>query len=77
MLCTDVDGLFTGNPKDQASEFIPTYSPEVRRAPQQSAAPRLQHHVHRSCTKPAAIAQSSLGEAAAELSAVTQPTKLT
>ena len=29
MLCTDVDGLFTGNPKDLASEFIPTYCPEV------------------------------------------------
>jgi hypothetical protein len=48
MLCTDVDGLFTGNPKDQASEFIPTYCPEVQRAPQQSAAPGLQHHVLRS-----------------------------
>lgn len=30
MLCTDVDGLFTGNPSDPASEFIPTYCPEVR-----------------------------------------------
>jgi hypothetical protein len=29
MLCTDVDGLFTGNPTDPASEFIPTYCPEV------------------------------------------------
>ena len=30
MLCTDVDGLFTGNPADPASEFIPTYCPDVR-----------------------------------------------
>lgn len=29
MLCTDVDGLFTGNPADPASEYIPTYCPEV------------------------------------------------
>jgi delta-1-pyrroline-5-carboxylate synthetase len=31
MLCTDVDGLFTGNPSDPDSEFIPTYSPEVHK----------------------------------------------
>lgn len=29
LLCTDVDGLFTGNPADPASEYIPTYCPEV------------------------------------------------
>lgn len=29
MLCTDVDGLFTGNPSDPASDFVPTYCPEV------------------------------------------------
>ena len=29
MLCTDVDGLYTGNPSDPASDFIPTYCPEV------------------------------------------------
>ena len=47
MLCTDVDGLFTGNPKDAASEFIPTYSPEVICRPQHCAAvllaPQLPH----------------------------------
>ena len=32
MLCTDVDGLYTGNPADPASEYIPTYCPEVRAA---------------------------------------------
>ncbi len=30
MLCTDVDGLYTGNPSDPASDFIPTYCPEAR-----------------------------------------------
>lgn len=30
LLCTDVDGLYTGNPADPASEYIPSYSPEVR-----------------------------------------------
>lgn len=30
MLCTDVDGLYTGNPADPASDYIPTYCPEVR-----------------------------------------------
>lgn len=29
MLCTDVNGLYTGNPADPNSELIPTYSPEV------------------------------------------------
>mmetsp|Transcript_6823 Transcript_6823/g.19678 ORF Transcript_6823/g.19678 Transcript_6823/m.19678 type:complete len:819 (+) Transcript_6823:202-2658(+) len=31
MLCTDVDGLFTGNPADPASEYIPTYCPDVHK----------------------------------------------
>jgi hypothetical protein len=31
MLCTDVDGLYTGNPNDIASKIIPTYCPEVGR----------------------------------------------
>ena len=32
MLCTDVNGVYTGNPSDPGSELLPTYSPEVRRA---------------------------------------------
>ena len=30
MLCTDVNGVYTGNPSDPGSELLPTYSPEVR-----------------------------------------------
>ena len=30
MLCTDVNGLYTGNPANPESEMIPTYCPEVQ-----------------------------------------------
>jgi glutamate 5-kinase len=29
MLCTDVNGVYTGSPSDPGSELLPTYSPDV------------------------------------------------
>ena len=29
MLCTDVNGLYTGNPREPCSELIPTYCPQA------------------------------------------------
>ena len=32
MLCTDVNGVYTGNPSHSGSELLPTYSPEARQS---------------------------------------------